>query len=44
MRGESIHAQLLEFVAEPVTIEGELIRHGDLYSLYADPATLRRVR
>jgi hypothetical protein len=41
-RGESIAAQLLEFVAEPVTIEGELIRHGDHYSLYADPGTLRR--
>ena len=41
-RGESIHAELLDFVAEPVTIEGELIRHGDHYSLYADLGTLRR--
>ena len=41
-RGESIHAQVLDFVAEPVTIEGELIRHGDHYSLYADLGSLRR--
>lgn len=41
-QGESIHAQLLDFVAEPVTIEGELIRHGDQYSLRADLGTLRR--
>jgi hypothetical protein len=43
-RGESIHAELLDFVAEPVTIEGELIRHGDHYSLHADLGTLRRGR
>lgn len=43
-RGESIHAELLDFVAEPVTIEGELIRHGDRYSLHADLGTLRRGR
>jgi hypothetical protein len=42
-RGESIHAQVSDFVAEPVTIEGELIRHGDHYSLHADLGTLRRV-
>jgi hypothetical protein len=43
-QGESIHAQLLDYVAEPVTVEGDLVRHGDRYSLYADLATLRRVR
>jgi hypothetical protein len=43
-RGESVHAQLLDYVAEPVTIEGELIRHGDQFGLYADLATLRRAR
>ncbi len=43
-QGESIHTQLLDFVAEPVTIEGDLIRHGDQFSLYADLATLRRTR
>jgi hypothetical protein len=43
-RGESIHAQLLDYVAEPVTVEGDLIRHGDRYSLLADLATLRRAR
>ena len=41
-RGESVHAELLDFVAEPVTIEGDLIRHGDQYSLRADLGTLRR--
>jgi len=43
-QGESIHAQLLDYVAEPVTVEGDLIRHGDRYSLLADLATLRRAR
>ena len=41
-RGESIHSQVLDFVAEPVTIEGELIRHGDQFRLFADLGTLRR--
>ena len=43
-RGESIHAPLLDYVAEPVTVEGELSRHGDHYSLQVDLATLRRAR
>lgn len=43
-QGEALAEPLLDFVAEPVTIEGDLVRHGDQYRLDADLATLRRDR
>jgi methionine sulfoxide reductase heme-binding subunit len=43
-RGEPIGERLLDFVAEPVTISGELVRLDDHYVLYAEPKNLRRVR
>lgn len=42
--GEPVSARLLDYVAEPVTIEGDLVRHGDQYRLDADLDTLRRNR
>ncbi len=41
--GRPVNRDVLPFVAEPVSITGELVRQGDLLSLRADPATLRRV-
>jgi hypothetical protein len=41
--GHPVNKQILDRVAEPVTITGEVIRQGDLLILGADPATVRRV-
>jgi hypothetical protein len=41
--GRPVNKQVLDMVAEPVEITGEVIRQGDLCILRADPSTYRRV-
>ena len=41
--GGRVNRDVLEFVAEPVEISGEVVRAGDQLILYADPATYRLV-
>ena len=41
--GKPINKQVLDLVAEPVEITGQLERQGDLTILRADPATYRRL-
>jgi hypothetical protein len=43
VEGKPVNGAVLEMVAEPVAIEGEVERHGDLLILRADPATYRRL-
>ena len=42
--GKPVNQQVLDLVAEPVEITGEVQRQGDLLILRADPATYKRVR
>lgn len=42
--GKPVNKQVLNLVAEPVSITGEVERQGDLLILRADPTTYRRVR
>jgi len=42
--GKPVNQQVLDIVAEPVQITGEVERQGDLLILRADPATYRRVK
>lgn len=42
--GTPVNQQVLDMVAEPVAITGEVERQGDLLILRADPATYRRVK
>ncbi|MEO6709420.1 MAG: hypothetical protein ABI054_01930 [Planctomycetota bacterium] len=41
--GETLNEQVLDLIAEPIEVTGELRRCGDLMSLRADPATFRRL-
>ncbi len=41
--GETLNTAVLDLVAEPIEVTGELRRCGDLFSLRADPATFRRL-
>jgi hypothetical protein len=41
--GKPVNKQVLNLVAEPVEVTGEVERQGDLLILRADPATYRRV-
>ncbi len=41
--GEPVNDAVLELVAEPVRVDGEVERHGDLLVLRADPATIERL-
>lgn len=41
--GEALNDAVLEFVAEPVRVQGELVRMGDLYVLRADPSAILRL-
>ena len=41
--GRSVNKQVLDMVAEPIEITGEVVRQGELSILRADPATYRRV-
>jgi hypothetical protein len=40
--GKPVNKEVLDLVAEPVKITGDIVRQGDLLILYADPATYRR--
>ncbi len=40
--GQPVNQQVLNLVAEPVEITGEVVRQGELLILSADPATYRR--
>jgi len=42
--GRPVNKQVLEMVAEPVRITGEVERQGDMLILRADPATYSRVK
>jgi len=42
--GKPVNKQVLEMVAEPVEITGEVERQGELLILRADPATYRRTK
>lgn len=42
--GKPVNKQVLDLVAEPVEITGEVERQGELLILKADPATYRRVK
>ncbi len=42
--GKPVNQQVLDFVAEPVSITGKVERQGDFLILRADPATYQRVR
>jgi hypothetical protein len=42
--GGPVNKQVLDMVAEPVEITGEVERQGDLLILRADPATYRRIK
>jgi len=42
--GKAVNKQVLDLVAEPVEITGEVERQGELVILRADPATYRRVK
>jgi hypothetical protein len=41
--GEPIGRALLDFVAEPVLVEGEVRRRGEELVLYTDPRGVRRI-
>jgi hypothetical protein len=41
--GKPVNKQVLDFVAEPVEIAGEVERQGELLILRADPASVRRI-
>lgn len=41
--GEPVNDRVLDLVAEPVEITGEVTRAGDSLTLYAEPATYRRL-
>lgn len=40
--GSSLAKRVLDFVAEPVDVTGEVRRRGDLWIMEADPASIRR--
>jgi hypothetical protein len=42
--GQPVNKQVLDMVAEPVEVTGEVERQGELLILRADPATYRRVK
>jgi len=42
--GKPVNQQVLDMVAEPVQITGEVERQGDFLILRADPSTYRRVK
>ena len=41
-RGEEVGREVLDLVAEPVKITGQVLRYGDLLVLRADPDTYTR--
>ena len=42
--GRTVNKQVLDMVAEPVEITGEVVRQGEILVLCADPASYRRCR
>lgn len=42
--GRALNREILDFVAEPVAITGEVRRHGDLLVLAAEPGDIERLR
>jgi hypothetical protein len=42
--GRTVNKQVLDMVAEPVEITGEVVRQGETLVLRADPASYRRCR
>jgi hypothetical protein len=42
--GHAVNKDVLDMVAEPVQITGEVERQGELLMLRADPQTYRRAR
>lgn len=42
--GRAVGREVLDLVAEPVRIEGDVVRHGDLLVLESDPTTYARLR
>lgn len=40
---QPVNAAVLDFVAEPVEVAGEVVRHGALLTFRIDPATIRRL-
>jgi hypothetical protein len=42
--GAPVNHRVLDFVAEPIELTGEVVRQGELLLLRADPATFRRLR
>ena len=42
--GKAVNADVLEFVAQPVSIKGRVERRGELRFLYADPAQIQLLR
>jgi len=42
--GQPVNKQVLDMVAEPVQISGEVERQGELLVLRADPRSFRRVK
>jgi len=41
-QGRSVNAEILDMIAEPLVISGEIIQQGDFLMLRADPKTYRR--
>jgi hypothetical protein len=41
--GRAVNKQVLDMIAEPIEITGEVIRQGELSVLRSDPATYRRI-
>lgn len=41
--GRSLNREVLDYVADPVEITGEVVRSGGLLVLYADPGDIRRL-
>lgn len=40
---QPVNAAVLDFVAEPIEISGEVVRYGELLALRIDPSTIRRL-
>jgi hypothetical protein len=41
--GQPVNKQVLDLVAEPIEVTGEVVRQGELLVLRADPTTYRRL-
>lgn len=42
-QGQSLHAEILDYVSEPIEITGWVRRHGDRLILYSDPGSIVRL-